>query len=402
MGSQGEGIAIINDEPVYVPFTLEGETISAVITKNRGVLSEIIEKSPERIGPICEYFGKCGGCVLQHWQEDKILEWKSSKIQESFQRACAIEAEITIEAAWGLGRRRTKFNAKRINGQLVMGYMGAKSNELVGIDSCPILTATLSNAIIRIKELARSLIKANEEITINVTDTDAGIDVEILGLKPIAKFTRPELENLAKICKNADITRLTLNTENAYVRETPFVKMGKVNVELPPNSFLQATAYCENEMANIVTFWAKGHKRIADLFSGVGTFALRLKEFAEVTAYEIDAPSIAALNKAAKAAAGGHMLKGVTRDLFRMPVSPLELKNITLVVLDPPRAGAEAQIKQLIRAKTKEIIYVSCDYVSFARDAKQLLDAGYKFKAIKAFDQFRFSDHVELVAKFAL
>lgn len=401
MAALGEAVTMIDNSPIYVPFSLGGEKVTAEVSGSRGKLLEVLTPSPDRIEPICPHFTICGGCSLQHWNEAKVLEWKAGLINKTLEKAGISGVLAEVKPAWGEGRRRAKFSARRVDGQIQFGFMGQKSNDIIDIQTCPILTPNLQAALPKLRELSRSLVQGREELSLSVTDSDNGLDVDINGLKPINKFARQDLEKLAKISAIAGLSRLTLQTENAYVQTTPYVKMGDAIVELPPNAFLQACKNCENLLGDLVVIWAKGKKRISDLFCGIGTFALRLKLKAEITAYEVHQPSIVALNQAAKKMAGGHNLAGHTRDLFRVPVSPLELKNIDLVVLDPARQGAEAQCKQLVRTqKLNHIIYVSCDPQSFARDAKILVDGGYTLKEIQGFDQFRFSPHVELAARF--
>lgn len=406
MGSQGEGVALLNDELIYVPFTLVGEKISAEVTKNRARIIENISTSKERIAPICKHYTICGGCNLQHWQAQKVLEFKSDLISSALNRAqeailqSAKPPIVTVTPAYGAGRRRAKFTAKRQDGRIIFGFMGAKSNELVEIEDCPILTPDLRAKIPALKELCRTLIVGREELTLNITDCLSGIDVDIHGLKPIEKWARMDLERLARAASTAGIARLTLDTHDCYVLRLPVVKMGGAIVELPPSAFLQASEECETILGDLVTKWAKGSKRFVDLFCGIGTFALRLKALGEVKAYEVHGPSVFALNKAAKTLAGGHSLSAFSRDLFNVPVAPLEFKGVDCVVIDPPRAGAQAQVKQLVKAKIAKIIYISCDPISFARDAKLLVDGGYKLREIHGFDQFEHSAHVELAARF--
>ncbi len=404
LGNQGEGVALGDDGPIYVPYTLAGETIDAEIIKNRGKLIDVITKSSDRTTPECQYYGVCGGCNLQHQSDAKTLEFKQNLILSALERA-ELSAESGLKsniaptiAAYGNGRRRAKFSAKREGAKIILGFMGAKSHDLIDIDDCLILTPNLRAFIPRLRELCRTLIVGREEVAINITDSLTGIDVDIHGLKPIEKWHRPDLEKLARAASLANIARLTLDTHNAYMQTPPIVKIGGANVEIPPASFLQASQECEDLMGDLVVKWAKGSKRFVDLFCGIGTFALRLKALGEVKAYEVHTPSVFALNRAAKTLAGGHTLTAFSRDLFNVPVAPLELKGIDCVVLDPPRAGAEAQIKQLAKTKIPKIIYVSCDPISFARDTKLLIASGYRLKEVHGFDQFHYSPHVELAA----
>lgn len=401
IGHQGDGIGYIDDKPVYVPYSVTGDVLDIEIDNNRGAINEIITPSNVRQKPICQYFTICGGCSLQHVKDAEVLEFKASLIEEEFKNN-GIKApnEIKVNAAYESGRRRAKFNAKRDKDGLVFGFMAQRSNDLINIEACPILAASLSNAIADMRELCRTLLKPNDSMALNVTLCDNGLDIDVEGLKPIGKWSRQELEALAIAANKAKLLRLTINGESAFMLGKPFVKIEEIPVELPPNSFLQATKTCENMIGDTMMKWAKGAKRAIDLFSGVGTFSLRLKKIADVNAYELSIPAIEALNKASKAAAGGHALTGIVRDLFRVPVSPLEVKNIDLAVLDPARAGANAQVQKLIKTKIKRVIYISCEPKSFAADAKILIDGGYKFKKLEAFDQFRFAPHVELIGLF--
>lgn len=394
-GSQGDGIANLDGQNIYVPYTIEGEKVSAIINNNRGQLIEIIEKSPSRVTPICEYYTQCGGCTLQHMNEEKAAEFKTKLIEEAIS---ITPSEFTN--AYESGRRRVKFNIEKQKNDIILGFMAAKSHDIIDIENCPIVCQELQNFIPRLRELCRTLLKPDEKVTANLTACDNGIDIDIAGIKPLNKKSRGELESLAIAAQKSGLTRLTLNGELAFQTITPVVKFANIPVEVPPNCFLQATKTCEDAITSQLLAWAKGSKRIIDLFSGVGTFSLPLKQIGEVRAYELNTPSVVALNKAAKAAAGGHKLEAFTRDLFRLPVSPLELKNVDLAVLDPARAGANYQVKQLVKSKINKIIYISCEPASFAEDLKVLVEGGFKLKELKAFDQFRYSTHVEIMGLF--
>ncbi len=395
IGSQGDGIANLDGQNIYVPYTIDGETVEVDIANNRGQAVEIIEKSSARVVPVCEYFGKCGGCTLQHMSDDKIASFKTKLIED----AISITPSEFINA-YESGRRRVKFNIEKNKNEITLGYMAAKSHDIVDVETCPILCNELQNFIPKLRELCRTLLKPDEKVTANLTACDNGIDIDIAGIKPLNKKSRVELESLAIASQKSGLTRLTLNGELAFQTMSPIIKFANVPVEIPPNCFLQATKTCEDAIKEQLLIWAKGAKRIIDLFSGAGTFSLPLKQIGEVKAYELNTPAVFALNKASKAAAGGHKLEAFTRDLFRLPVSPLELKNIDLAVLDPARAGANYQVKQLVKSKINKIIYISCEPASFAEDLKVLVEGGFKLKELKAFDQFRYSTHVEIMGLF--
>ena len=180
----------------------------------------------------------------------------------------------------------------------------------------------------------------------------------------------------------------------------PLLKVGKAHVQLPPGAFLQATAEGEAALAKLVLAHVGGAKRVADLFAGIGTFALRLAETARVTAADNEGGAIKALERAAATTTGLKPVEVHTRDLFRRPFMAAELKNFDAVVFNPPRQGAEAQTRELAKSKVPVVVAVSCDAATFARDARILIDGGYKLVRVSPLDQFRYSAHVELVAKF--
>jgi 23S rRNA (uracil1939-C5)-methyltransferase len=224
--------------------------------------------------------------------------------------------------------------------------------------------------------------------------------VDVRNAGHIDRFERKGLERLGELAQGAQIGRLTLHGQTAVARTIPRVKMGKAIIALPAGAFLQATSAGEEALSAKVLAWTTGAKHVADLFAGLGTFALRLKETAQVTAIEADVGAVAAMKQASDALAGGKTLTAIARDLFRAPYTPHEMKGVDAVVFDPPRAGAEAQAVQLARSKVKTVVGVSCDAATFARDAAILIAGGYKLTEIVAFDQFRFTSHGEIAAKF--
>jgi 23S rRNA (uracil1939-C5)-methyltransferase len=171
-------------------------------------------------------------------------------------------------------------------------------------------------------------------------------------------------------------------------------------VALPPGAFLQATAAGEETLAHLVLDHAGKAKNAADLFCGVGPFALRLAETARVTAADGDSAAIESLRAAAAGTSGLKPVTAQARDLFRRPLVPLELKDFDAVVFDPPRQGAQAQARELAASRVPVVIAVSCSAETFARDARILVDGGYKLRAVTPVDQFRYSTHVEIVARF--
>jgi 23S rRNA (uracil1939-C5)-methyltransferase len=230
-----------------------------------------------------------------------------------------------------------------------------------------------------------------------VTASDSGLDVDVRGSAPLNTASTTAL---AKVAETHKLARITRHGEMMAQRAQPTLKIGDVTASLPPGAFLQATAAAESTLANLVLEHASGARIIADLFCGIGPFALRLAKKARVTAADSDQTAIEALKRAVGAAKGLKPVSAETRDLFRRPLVPIELKPFDAVVFDPPRQGALAQARELAASKAPLVIAVSCDAETFARDAKILIDGGYRLEVVTPVDQFRYSPHIEIVARF--
>jgi 23S rRNA (uracil1939-C5)-methyltransferase len=268
--------------------------------------------------------------------------------------------------------------------------MALRSHAIHDLDLCPILIPALARA----PKIARDIAASIGPCDVAFTATDMGLDVAIR-----ANGTRPH-PKLTPLARAFDLARLSLNGEPLIIHRQPTIAMGKAEVPLPVGSFLQATEQAENTLAALVTGAVSGARHIADLFCGVGPFALRLAERAPVFAADADGPAVAALDAARRNTRGLKPITAERRDLFREPLGPFELNRFDAIVLDPPRAGAQAQVGQLARSKVKTIAYVSCDPQSFARDATVLVRAGYAIGPVTPVDQFAFSSHTEVFAVF--
>ena len=234
--------------------------------------------------------------------------------------------------------------------------------------------------------------------SIQITATASGLDVDVRGSGPVSTKL---IGMLSEVAKKHQLARLTRHGELVLMRTPPVITIGTAQVALPPGSFLQATVAGEETLAALVADHCKRAKHIADLFCGVGPFALRLAEKARISAFDSDAGAVTALAKAVTSASGLKPIKAETRDLFRRPLMPQELRDYDTVVFDPPRQGAQAQVRQLAASKIAVVIAVSCNAATFARDARTLIDGGYRIEQVTPIDQFRHTPHVELVARFA-
>lgn len=396
VGRQGDGIASTAHGRVHVALTLPGERVEIEREGERGTLLKVIEPSSDRINPVCKHFGECGGCALEHWATKPYLAWKRNLVVEALAREGVNAKVAPAIPAYGAGRIRAVFHSGRGEKKAAVGFAKRRSHEIVDLEECPVLDPKLESALTVARELAKILLAAGKPIDLHITVAERGLDIDIRGPGKLAK---PIESKIVTFSAQKKILRISLHGEPLAQLMPPTHLVGNVRVILPPVPFLQATAEGERVLAEKVLQAAEGAKSAADLFSGIGTFALRLASSMKVAAFDNHEPSIQALQAAAKSPG----LKPVTasaRDLFRWPLVVDELKKIDFVVLDPPRQGAEAQARELAKSKVKMIAYVSCDADSFARDAKILIESGFKLGEVTPVDQFQYSPHVELVSVF--
>jgi 23S rRNA (uracil1939-C5)-methyltransferase len=395
MGRHGEGVAEGPRGPVYVPFTLPGERVRAAIEGKRGRLLEVLEPNPERAEPPCPHFGRCGGCALQHWREGPYLEWKRELVETAL-RHRHVEAPVgELLDAHGAGRRRVTLHVLFARGGVLAGFMEGRSHRLLDLDRCPILAPELADAPAIARELGAAAQGHAKSLDILITASETGLDCDLRGRIP----DHPDIQmELSEAAERLDLARVTINGDLGLERRTPMLAAGKARIPLPPGAFLQATALGEETLARLVTEATGAATRIADLFCGAGPFALRLATSASVLAVDDNEPALKALDRAARATPG---LKPVTtelRDLFRNPLTARELDRYEAVLFDPPRAGAEAQARELARSKVPTVVAVSCDPATLARDLSILVEGGYRIESVTPIDQFKYAAHVETVA----
>jgi 23S rRNA (uracil1939-C5)-methyltransferase len=293
-------------------------------------------------------------------------------------------------------RRRVVFAARRTDKGALLGFNRAQSHHIVHVETCVVASERINQALPALRRLATAVAVGKEPFRLSVLDAAPGLD---LAADAPFKLSEPDrLRIIQAVRAEAGIARLTFNGEILIEKQPPELEFGRVIVNPPPGGFVQASKAAEEVMGDLVTGHLKKSKRVADLFSGAGTFALRLAETSHVHAVEADAASLAALDKAARRAQG---LKPVTvekRDLFRRPLMVSELKSYQGLVFDPPRAGAEVQVADIARSPIPRIAAVSCNPVTLARDLEILIKGGYRLKSVTPIDQFLWSAHVEVVA----
>jgi 23S rRNA (uracil1939-C5)-methyltransferase len=402
LGAHGDGIADTPAGAIYVPYTLPGETVEVDAWPghpDRRHLIKVDAASAERIAPICPHFGICGGCALQHLATARYRDWKRALVTQALAQA-GLDAPVDdLIDAHGEGRRRAVFHARRgARDVLEVGFAALRAHHVVAIDRCPILAPGLDGAIESAWAIAEVLGSEGKPLDIQVTASNAGLDVDVRGSGPL---TAARMGELARVAERRRLARLTRHGEIVAQRAVPTTKMGRAEVVLPAGAFLQATAAGEEALARLVDAYCEGARTVADLFAGVGPFVLRLAERARVTAADNDADAIAALARAAAGTQGLKPIEAIERDLFRRPFGPAELKRFDAVVFDPPRQGAEAQARMLAACAVPTVVAVSCNPATFARDARILVDGGYQLMRVTPVDQFMYSAHVELVARFS-
>ena len=400
LGHRGDGVAETGEGPVFVPYTLPGEAVEVETFPghpDRRHLLRVVTPSAERIAPVCPHFGVCGGCQTQHWDFARYRDWKQGLVGMALRQAGIDSAVGALIDAHGEGRRRAVFHARRsVHDVLEVGFAAYRAHHIISIDRCPVLAPALGGAIGAAWALAEALGALKKPLDIQVTATDAGLDVDVRGSGGLPPQRAAALVRLAEAHR---LARLTRHGELIAQRATPTVRMGGATVALPPGAFLQATAEGETVLARLVAQHLDGAKLAADLFCGVGPFALRLAGQSRVVAVDADAAAIDALRQAAKAP-GLKPIEAQARDLFRRPLMPEELRRFDAVVFDPPRQGAEAQARALAVSRVPLVIAVSCNVATFARDARLLIDGGYRLTAVTPVDQFRHTAHVEIVGRF--
>jgi 23S rRNA (uracil1939-C5)-methyltransferase len=404
VGHLGDGVAPADGQTVYVPYTLGGETVEVAPVPghhpDRRRLLQVDVASPERIASFCPHFGICGGCAIQHWEDERYRAWKRNIVVETLAQAkLACEVDPLIDAH-GLGRRRITLHARMgMHEVLKVGFAAANSHDIVPVDRCPILDPGLGGALDAGWAVAEPLISVGKPLDIQITATDNGLDVDVRGSGPLPSAM---IATLSEVAEQHRLARLTRHGELVLMRTPPTLVIGAARVTLPPGSFLQATVAGEQTLAALVSEHCKRAKHIADLFCGVGPFALRLAAKARISAFDNDAGAVTALQKAATSTSGLKPVKAEARDLFRRPLMPQELRDYDAVVFDPPRQGAQAQVQQIAASKIPVVIAVSCNVATFARDARILIDGGYSIEGVTPVDQFRHTPHIELVARFVL
>lgn len=399
LGHLGDGIAAGPEGAVFAPGTLPGEEVEGILDGDRLTEVRIITPSPDRVKPPCAHARTCGGCLMQHASDGFVAAWKEGIVRGALSGQGLSASFLPTVTSPRNSRRRATIAARRTKGGALLGFHARASDMLVAVPQCQLLHPDLIASFPGLEALVKAGGSRSGEVSLTITRSLGGVDVVVVGGKPLDSAFQLDL---ARITETHGFARLTWGDEMVALRAQPMQRFGPALVAPPPGAFLQATAEGEAALLRGVALAIGSAKKVVDLFAGCGTFSLPLAERAEVHAVEGDAAMTAALEKGARAATGLRRVTVETRDLFRRPLEPDEFKGVEAVVIDPPRAGAEAQVARLALAKVPVIAMVSCNPVTFARDARVLVAAGYRLDWLQVVDQFRWSAHVELVARFTM
>lgn len=405
LGAQGDGVAphpgaqnSSASRPVYVPGGVPGDT---VVVDEKGKIVDLVP-GPNRAAPPCRHFGECGGCTLQHVAPALYHGWLTDRILMALQQHDIVVPPENIAAPHVSPpntRRRATFRAVRRGKAVELGFNVERAHRLVDLAECHILHPDLFHLLAPLRALLARELTDGHAASVQVTLTDTGVDLTLGGLK---RKGLAQDETLTRFAEETDLARLSIDTgvgvDVIIERRPPIIRFGGVPVRLPVGAFLQATSDGEAALQAAVLDSVGKAKTVADLFAGLGTFALLLSKTAKVLASDAGKVSLDSLQRAANEAM--RPVKIEHRDLFRRPYTALELKKFDAVVIDPPRAGATAQCMEIAKSSVPVVVAVSCNPNTFARDARLLLDGGYRLERLWPVGQFLWSAHVELVARF--
>ncbi|PKP75783.1 MAG: class I SAM-dependent RNA methyltransferase [Alphaproteobacteria bacterium HGW-Alphaproteobacteria-6] len=401
LGHLGDGVAHRPDGvPVFVPGALPGEVVEAEVSGERATSLRILAPSSDRVAAPCPHYRGCGGCSLMHASDRFIAGWKAEVVRSAL-LAQGLDAPFRpVITSPPRSRRRATLAGRRTRSGVLVGFHGRASGMISAVTGCLLLHPDLLAVLPALEAVTGLGASRKGEMALAITLTDGGVDLAVDGGKPLDQSLFSALSALAA---EAGLARVAWNGEAVVTLRPPQQSFGAAHVTPPAGAFLQATREGETALLGAVTEAVAGAAFLADLFAGAGTFALPLAARAEVHAVEGDARMLAALASGWRQAAGAGLrrLTHEARDLFRRPLLATELARYGAVVIDPPRAGAEAQARELAASTVPVIAAVSCNPVTFARDARILTAGGYRIDWLQVVDQFRWSPHVELVARFS-
>jgi 23S rRNA (uracil1939-C5)-methyltransferase len=398
LGHSGDGVAETATGRAFIPYTLPGETVEIERDGERARVTRIVTPSADRVAPLCRHFGVCGNCALEHMAPRAYRDWKSEQVRVAFaQRGIVTEVEPIVAIAPGT-RRRAIFSAIRTPHGTVLGFHERHSDQIVQIEECATLVPAIVGKLATLRAIANIVLSRWKPARVTVLACDNGLDIAIAGA---GKPDRTMLEKLGAYGTDPAIARLVVDGVEVFRNRIPEILAGPAQLQPTPGGFVQAARTAEEAMAAAVIGHVGDAKAVADLFCGIGTFTFRLAASAPVTAVESEAALLAALEAGSRKARGLRKITTRRRDLFTNPLAPVELAAFAAVVFDPPAAGAKAQAEMLAKSTVPKVVAVSCNPATLARDARILIDGGYRLTRVLPVDQFLFSAEIEAVATFS-
>jgi 23S rRNA (uracil1939-C5)-methyltransferase len=409
LGGRGDGVAQLDGRPVFVPLALPGDRLRVRVTGERagGYRAEVVELlagGPGRVEPPCPHYGPCGGCALQHFDADLTASWKAAQVAQALARRGLPDAMLGPLVSVPPGRRRRASLAAFRDAEAVrLGFHARASHRVVDAPGCRLLTPGLMAVLPPLRVALAGILAPRERADVVLCETASGVDLLLVARRSPDLAARAALAELAE---EADLARLSWappggEPEPVARRRAPRIDFAGVAVEPPPGGFLQPSIEGEAALVRLVLdALPEAAARVLDLFAGCGAFSFPLAARARVHAVEGEPAALAALRKAARAAGLEGRVSAEGRDLARRPLAAAELAGFDCAVFDPPRSGARAQAEAFAASDLPAVIAVSCNPNTFARDARILVDGGFRLARVAPLDQFPWSGHVELVANF--
>ncbi len=405
LGSSGDGIGMHEGKLVFVPFALPSEDVivERVKENKNGItarLIEISEASPDRVAPVCQHYTKCGGCQAQHMSAKLYHSWMRDKVVKPLAQHALDTSVVSAPVITPLKtRRRVTLKARKTEKGVIFGFNARESHTIVNIIECPVTRDDIVRLFYPIRDvLAKILPKAGKaEIHITITKTGSS-----LVFKSEARLSLSDREVLSTFAERYDVAAIHWLEDDfpdpVLIRREPLIDIKGVNVPLQPGGFVQASEEGQKLLIDQALEWIPDAKRVADLFAGIGTFTFALATNSQVLAAEGNEDAMAALIKARNITPNLKQIITRKRDLFIKPLTAEELSRFDAIIIDPPRAGARAQVEQISASDVKQILSVSCNPNTFARDTEILTKNGYSLKKIVPIDQFLYSEHIEIIA----
>lgn len=404
LGMDADGLVEHEGEKYYVPYTAPGDIVEFEIIKEkrrtRIQLTQIITPSPIRTSPPCSHFGSCGGCKLQHVSSEFYLEFKMQQLMRALNFHGVVPEEVRpVHIIPEHKRRRISLTfAHRFEG-MVLGYVRRQSKHIIDVQQCFLIRPEIEELLPKLRNFLRTLFPHRESGYVDIIASQTGLDVNVK-TGYLKKLSLEQSELFNQFASENNLARLSLNYRAVITLREPVVQFSGVDVTVEAGKFLQASDEADEFMlACVEEYMPPNISYGLDLFSGRGTFTFLLAQKGAVDAFECEQDAINAMQTAAKKA--NLNVNVVKRDLFTYPLQKEELDKYDFIMVDPPRAGALQQVEHIGQSTLKDLVYISCNPASFARDAQVLVQHGFVLNSVTPLDQFLWSEHLEVIAKFS-